>query len=234
MHAGIEIFLLEPSTDHLVALNLRHQGFAYGALLLQIQTPATTNPRIGSCTAPYPFNTINLILIICVADKARNFNMPTKQMWELGSSVILNQTYQPLEFVTITNPAEIKNPAKQKAIRRHARRRENDSTSSRKPLKIVFDLPEADMQMGIELSRARHQTLERYYPAAKYVHPQLKPAGISLDFIHPLSVGREMIFPPPFSLNRNPRAMQLIDFSKCSSQGLNPPLKSLRHGGPGR
>ena len=148
--------------------------------------------------------------------------MPTKRSKGSGSSVTSEETSKTHEFVTIMNPREIKDPVKQKAIRQHARRRETDSKSkSRKPFKLIFDLPDGNMQNGpVQSITGSHNMLSA---ARNYLN--LTPFVPSLQFLRPVTSVRGSVFATPHPPEMDVRVVQLVDFSKnVSNPFSNPPL----------
>ena len=128
----------------------------------------------------------------------------------------MEPTWQALEFVTITNPDEIKDPTKQRAIRRKARRRYNGSKALfRKQFKLIIDLPAGDIHAGLEQSiMGGQKTGSHYIPPAE--HEQSEPTVVvpSFDFLRPISIGRGLIFPSHFLPEMSTRVLQLVNFSK--------------------
>jgi hypothetical protein len=166
-----------------------------------------------------PSTTLNFIFIIFYTNTARKSKKnPEYQQTveETGSSVIMKQTWRALEFVTITSPDEIKDPIKQRAIRRQARRRDNGSKSfSRKPFKIIIDLPGGDIHAGPEQSIIGRQKAASYYiSSAEHEHSELNAVLPSFDFLRPIGTGRGFIFTYPLSPEMNTRVLQLVNFSK--------------------
>lgn len=130
----------------------------------------------------------------------------------------MEQTSRTLEFVTIMNPDEIKDPIKQRAIRRQARRRDNDSKAvSRKPFKIIFDLPlpGGDVHGGAEQSiLGRQKAGSNCISPAEYQHSDQSALVPSVDFLRRISRDRPLIYTYPFPSELNPRVAQLVNFSK--------------------
>jgi hypothetical protein len=140
--------------------------------------------------------------------------MPTKRSKGSGSSVISEHTLNPLQFVTIMNPNDIKDPIKQKAIRQHARRRELVlKSSSRMPFKLIFDLAGVDIQTDAE------QSIIKSYDwlSAEREYLKLAPFVPSLQFMRPISIGHSSLFTISYSLDVNAWVLQLVDFSKYIS-----------------
>jgi hypothetical protein len=156
--------------------------------------------------------TFNFVAILLDADNNRNLlvvpRMPTKRLKGTSSSVTSEQKSNDLEFVTILNPNEIKDPVKQKAIRQHARRRENHSKSrSRQPFKLVFNLPSRTEPV---------QSITSSYDMLSAAGGYLKLTHFvpSLQFLRPVTTVRGQSFPMPHSPDIDVRVMQLIDFGK--------------------
>jgi hypothetical protein len=128
----------------------------------------------------------------------------------------MKQTRQALEFVTITKPDEIKDPIKQRAIRRQARRRENGTKdSSRKPFQIIIDLPGGDTYNAAEQSILGRQKASPYYlPPADYSHLERNAVVPSFDLLPSISTSRGLLFTSYFPPEINTRAGQLVNFSK--------------------
>ena len=124
---------------------------------------------------------------------------------------------QPLEFVTITNPSEIKDPQKQKAIRQKARRRDNDpKSSSRKPFKITFDLPGGDVPAGSEqsiVSRYQSKATPRYL-LSEPDYSNLGAMAQECMFFEDCGTSEGFQFTSPFSLGFMNRSVQLANYSK--------------------
>ena len=128
----------------------------------------------------------------------------------------MKQAWRALEFVTITSPDEIKDPIKQRAIRRQARRRDNGSKCfSRKPFKMTIDLPGSNIHAGPEQSIMGLQKAGSYYiPPAEHEQSELNAVLPSFDFLPPINNGRGFIFTSPLSPEMNTRVLQLVNFSK--------------------
>ena len=144
---------------------------------------------------------------------------PKSENTELRTArpVIMMPAEHALEFVTITNPDEIKDPVKQKAIRRQARRRDKDSkSSSRKPFKMTIDLPGGNVHSGREQPIVGCQTAAPYYTRPIYhENSQLDAEAPLFDFLLPMSsIGGGLVFTSPFSPEMNTRVLQLVTFSK--------------------
>jgi hypothetical protein len=137
-------------------------------------------------------------------------------MKETSSSVMMKQTWQALEFVTITNPDEIKDPVKQKAIRQQARRRDHGSRASRTPFQIIFDLPAADIHPSTEHSVIRRQLMAASYYVLEHKYSERSVAAPSLEFLPPIS-NCGLLFASSFSPEMSSRAGQLVNFSKIWS-----------------
>src|ERR1051326_5268237 len=133
-------------------------------------------------------------------------------------SAIEDHSPPTLEFVTITNPDEIKDPAKQRKVRRHARRRNRSVVSSSwKARSIVIDLPE------VEPFAAPGDIVNAGPPTAAYGRITLSDPTdpnnsisipLSLEFLRPIGAGRGLQSLAPFPIESNTRITQLVDFSK--------------------
>jgi len=138
--------------------------------------------------------------------------MPTKRSKGSAPFIDSEQKSKTLEFVTITNPNEIKDPVKQKSIRQHARRREmNSKSKSRKPFKLVFDLPGGDMQVGPV--RSIPGSYNMLAAARDYLNST--PFVPSLHFLRPVTSVRGLDPVTQHSPEMDVRVVQLVDFSKC-------------------
>jgi hypothetical protein len=141
--------------------------------------------------------------------------MPRRQVKETHLSALTRQTWQALEFVTITNPDEIKDPIKQKAIRQRARRRDHGSKAFRKPIPIIFDLPAANIQADTEHSVIRRQLIAASYYVLEHKYSERNVAAPSLEFLRPISNGGGgLLFASSFSPEMSSRAGKLVNFSK--------------------
>ena len=113
------------------------------------------------------------------------------------------------EFVTITKPDEIKDPTKQKAIRRQARRRNNGSQSfPRKPLIIAFDLPAAGNIDAAFEPRIWESDLES---PAKHENLELNAESHSIHSLMPTGMDAGPISTTPLYLEIN---AQVVDIGK--------------------
>lgn len=121
---------------------------------------------------------------------------------------------QPLEFVTITTPSEIRDPQKQKAIRRKARRRDNDPKSSaRKPFKMTFDLSSRNLADGSEqLTVARPSAVSRYI-LSEPDYSNLDTMAQTCMFFDARGTSGGFGFTSPFSPGLMTRAVQLANYS---------------------
>jgi hypothetical protein len=123
---------------------------------------------------------------------------------------------QPLEFVTITNPGEIRDPQKQKAIRRKARRRDNDpKSSSRKPFKMTFDLPSRDFPAGSGQLMVGRQNAVSRYTLSEPDYSNLDTMAQTCLFFEARGTGGGFGFTSPFSPGLMTRAVQLANYSTC-------------------
>ncbi|TVY13364.1 putative oxidoreductase [Lachnellula arida] len=132
------------------------------------------------------------------------------------------QPRQALQFVTITNPDEIKDPTKQKAIRRQARRRANGSKP--KPFKLTFDLPAVDVHTGPEHEQSITQLQLKVghghsIPPRVYEYAGLNAGLPSFDILRYTNSNRGS------SMSQmNTRILQLVDFMRQGADGNFCPL----------
>lgn len=135
---------------------------------------------------------------------------------------------QPLEFVTITNPGEIRDPQKQKAIRRKARRRDNNpKPSSRKPFKMTFDLPSRDFPADSEQLMVDSPNVVSRYTLSEPDYSNLNAMAQTCMFFEARGTGGGFGFISPFSPGLMKRAVQLANYSKHACLTLNSPLSSI-------
>ncbi|KAE9378251.1 hypothetical protein N431DRAFT_399808 [Stipitochalara longipes BDJ] len=147
--------------------------------------------------------------------------MPTKRLKSSGSSGVSEQTSKTHEFVTIMNPNEIKDPVKQKAIRQHARRRETDSKSaSRKPFKLIFDLPGGNVHSGAKNSMTGSHSML----SASHEYLNMTAFVPSFHFLRPITTVRGLVFATPHSPEMDIRVVQLVDFMRTGGDKKFCPL----------
>jgi hypothetical protein len=133
------------------------------------------------------------------------FRPPIKHFKETSWSVIMEGLA--FEFVTITNPDEIKDPTKQKAIRRKARRRANESQSiARKPFKVVIDLPVAG---GIETGLEPQIRQPDYVPPAEHEFSVPEAGNPPIYSLSPISTDARPVSLSPLSPEMKAEVMNI-------------------------
>lgn len=121
--------------------------------------------------------------------------------------------------MTIANPGEIKDPEKQRVIRRQARRRDTGSKlRSRKPFKVVIDLPCNDIHASPERPIIGGQEVGSYYilPSG-HDDSELNTMSPSFGSLRSSSSGNGLILTSPSITKFNDRAANLVNFCKNKS-----------------
>jgi len=133
-------------------------------------------------------------------------------------------------FVSIDKPEDIRDPKRQKAIRRHARRGKEREARRRDDVGFVHEFPVANMaaestnsdQSSGHLEKVKHLVQAHENPRtndAQFPNPPSPKAleFVSLDFLRPIGNGRGYNPLAPFPIKTTPRVIQLVDYCKLFS-----------------